>query len=520
MNNLPQQYTACFGNVHLLALCYTQDIKNYGFEPLLEKFVSEMRELSTTGFSGIFPVLGDCTVHASLCQVTCDNLALNGILGLVESSSGDYCCPICYATADDIQCKFSEDLFQLRTKAAYEKDISDLPAAKKQGKVHSRGVKRYCVLNEIDGFHVTDNYCLDVMHTVIEGIIPAELGCVLHGLCADKCVTLEQVNREFFLLWGEITVDKTHKPAEITRLQEPGHGIVPSMKAVQYLALLKYLPLAVGKYVPPENKHWKFLLHLCHLVDLILAPRFTRDMVSYLRIVVRNHLSMFSETYCNEHIRCRPKHHLLVHLPTIVLKSGPLIGMSCMRYELKNSFFKRCAHIVSNFTNICHTLAYRHQQFALYCQLSNSHIRTAVTVGFHTVVHVATLPFCTVVMEKFHLQENDTVAVTGKLCVASVEYRTGHYLLLDVDKNTGNKIFGRIVQFVCLSDDDIWHVVVDQVTTAEYDLHFCCYSIVCHSDVFSLHSFCDFADYHPLCCHTVIANSAKKFLLRLPYHVF
>lgn len=94
-----------------------------------------------------------------------------------------------------------------------------------------------------------------------------------------------------------------------------------------------------------------------------------------------------------------------LYLCNIALKSGPLVGMSCMRYELKNSFFKRCAHIVCNFNNICHTLAYRHQQQALYAQLSNTHMR------YVTTEFVQTLQCCDVLCSKFHAETTAEIAV-------------------------------------------------------------------------------------------------------------
>jgi len=117
LNNLPLQYSSCFGNVHLLALTYSHDISVYGFQPILEKFVREMKLLSTAGISGKFPILGQCTVYVNLCQVTCDNLALNGLLGYVESFSGSYFCTLCYATSDQIQVSFREEEFCIRTVA-------------------------------------------------------------------------------------------------------------------------------------------------------------------------------------------------------------------------------------------------------------------------------------------------------------------------------------------------------------------------------------------------------------------
>jgi len=84
-----------------------------------------MNLLSETGFSDTFLVTGEQTIHASLCQVTCDNLALNGILEFIESFSCDYFCTICYATQEEIQTHFREELFQARTEPDYNHDVAN-----------------------------------------------------------------------------------------------------------------------------------------------------------------------------------------------------------------------------------------------------------------------------------------------------------------------------------------------------------------------------------------------------------
>ena len=76
IKNFPHRNNSCFANVHLLALRFAQDLKKYGFDPIIEKFVGEINKLSRAGFEGNFPLLGNRTVYAGLCQVTCDNLAL------------------------------------------------------------------------------------------------------------------------------------------------------------------------------------------------------------------------------------------------------------------------------------------------------------------------------------------------------------------------------------------------------------------------------------------------------------
>jgi len=520
VKNLPPEFNSCFANVHLLALCYSHDLSVHGFQCVLDAFVSEIKELSSNGFTGEFPILGDTTVYVSLCQVTCDNLALNKMFGFIESFSGSFFCTACYATSEQIQVDYYEECFQRRTVDTYNKDIAGLETARRQGKNHCRGVKSVCKLNEIDGFHVVDNWSLDIMHIVLEGVVAVELGCILHGLCEDTGLTLEKVNKSIHLLWGKITVDKTHKPAEITRLQEPGYSIVPSMKAVQYWALLKYLPLAVGSDVPSDNKHWQFLLHLSMLTDLIFSPRFTHGMVLFMKEVIAEHLSLFVDLYSSEQIRLRPKHHLMVHFPSIVLKSGPLIGMSCMRYELKNSFFKRSAHIVCNFTNICRTLAYRHQQHALHCLLSGSHIRNVVSVAAHTLVMANSVPFCDVLVCRFGIAPTDIIGVADKMSVASVQYSKGHFLILCRD-DLGDPLFGRIINFVCLSDSGKWLVAVEHVETAAFVAEFHAFNIAfVEPATFSVHCITEFADHHPLYCHKIFGNKSTRHMLRLPYHIF
>jgi hypothetical protein len=522
IKNLPSQYNCCFANVHLLALCYTEDLKVYGFKPVLEKFVAEIKFLQEKGMEIDLPILGSQHVYASLCQVTCDNLALNSMLGFIESFSCDFFCTMCYAKQDMIQKCFRSEMFQKRTVAEYNVDVSDVSDA--VGKIHVRGVKRYCILNEIEGYHVTQNYGLDVMHIVVEGIVPFELGCILFGLSVEnKIVNIDTVNSDLAVFWGQMTVSKGDKPSYLHKLSEAGHGLSPSMKAVQYLALLKFLPLAIGRRVPHDNVHWKFLLHLSHLVDLLLAPRFTRGMVIYLKDVIEDHLSNFSSLYSAKwDVKLRPKHHLLVHLPSVILQSGPLIGMSCMKYEMKNSFFKRSAHTVSNFTNICSTLAKRHQQRALFDILSGSHIRNVVTAGHQLSVPLCTLSYCDLVCEKFGVESTDDILVADKVSLASVVYMCGNCVLVEFDFESGDPVFGKILSFVCVGTAE-WNMVVQILHTYTFYRHFHAFCIKENKPTkYKLCRIQDLADHHPLHCYSMIVNRPHELLkfIRLPYHIF
>jgi len=517
VKNLPNYANSCFSNVHLMSLCYAADLKTYGYEAVLSKFVAEMQRLSSEGFVGDFPLLGTRTIYVSLLQASCDNLALNGLLGFIESFSADYFCTMCYATQADIQHKFYESDFELRTVEKHSKDIACISSSSRQ--VHSRGVKFDCILNKIPGFHVTQNFSLDIMHIILEGIIPTELSCIIYYLCnAHREVTLSQISARTHTFWGAVNVEQSNKPPELNPIDKPGH-LYPSMKAVQAWALLKYLPLMIGDIVPASDPHWLFLSHLAELVDLLFSPVFTVGMVSYLRELIADHMIMFIDLYGSgeKAVRLKPKHHLLVHLPTVILQSGPLVGMQCLRYELKNSFFKRSSHIMCNFSNVCQTLAYRHQQNSLFSKLSSCSVRDAVIVGRSSHGSVGDYECADVLCSHFGVEKTDDMCFAKRVQRASMTYVVGHHVIVGTDEDL---IFGKIEMFVCLPSSNEWFIVVSLMKTVGFNAHYHSYSVeyICPK-IFKIISFDALVDHHPVCCYKKVIECKVQYFVRLPYHV-
>ena len=522
VKNLPNVYNSSSANVHLLALCNSNELKRYSFDPVLRKVVDELKQLSTVGFSGEFPIIGTRQIYVCLGQVACDNLALNSIFGFVECFSVDFFCTMCYATQMDIQSKFYEHEFERRTIISYNRDLDKVtdPTCDKSNVF---GVKRACLLNELPGFHITTNYSLDVMHIILEGIVPVELGCIMYTLCTVKhYFSLAEFRSRVHSFWGHINVDKGNKPPEINAFEKPNHRICPSMTALQMWSLLKYLPLLVGDRVPNNDENWLFLLQLSELVDLLFAPKFTHGMVSYLREIIAEHLQLFKQLYSSgkNPVSLKPKHHLLVHLPSVILNSGPLVGMSCLRYEMKNSFFKRCAHTMGNFINPCLTLAKRQQQHALMSKLYGEQIRNVVCVKRHDFIPIFTLHCSHIVCEKFGLEETDDVAVAKQLSRASVTYKSGQHVVIDVNAE-GDLVFGKIEFFVSMPNSCEWYIVVNEMTTKQFDTHYHCFVIEYnHPAQYKLMTLENLLDGHAVCCYATRYSRETVHFVRLPYHVF
>lgn len=106
LKNLPPKLNSVLMNVHLAALFYTQDLMTYGFEEILKPQIDDLKILETKGIQ--LPFIEE-PLFGSVIQVTGDNLALNGLLGFVESFSATHCCRFSLTNKEEIQSVFTED---------------------------------------------------------------------------------------------------------------------------------------------------------------------------------------------------------------------------------------------------------------------------------------------------------------------------------------------------------------------------------------------------------------------------
>ena len=130
-----------------------------------------------------------------------------------------------------------------------------------------------------------------------------------------------------------------------------------------------------------------------------------------------------------------------------------------------------------NFTNICHILEHRHQQYALFSQLSNNNVRKGVVVAKNYCVSVGSLAYCQALCNKFEIEPTQDIAVSKTVTAASFEYRIGHVVILQIDCNSGDRVLGLVSGFVSLTGDDTWYIVCESVKTKVFNSHFQAYQI-------------------------------------------
>ena len=140
----------------------------------------------------------------------------------------------------------------------------------------------------------------------------------------------------------------------------------------------------------------------------VFAPKFANSMLVYFTELYEEHLILYQKLWPGCSIK--PKQHYLIHIKTIVEHTGPPTFNSCMKYELRNNFFKRSTHTICNFKNIPKSLAFWNQMAALYNLFENKHFRSCCIKSHKLItILVTSLPNHTVIRARLKMQENDIV---------------------------------------------------------------------------------------------------------------
>lgn len=349
IRNLPPFLNSELKHIHLLALFYAIDLKNISFNEILQPIINDVKILETEGISCKGTIF-----YGTFCGISYDNLGGNQIHGMVESFSATHFCRICEVNKNLIQDIFSEkdSRIVLRTTSSYENHVL---SATSDNIVF--GIKNRIILNDLNYFKLFDVPNVDIMHDMLEGVVQYEIKVFIKILLNNKIANLNQINERIkFFNFGSI--NKNVKPSPII-VDKPGNLI--GQRAAQCWVLVRYLPLILKDFlidVEIKNK-WKVIVLLLKIMSIVFAPVISLNNITELELLIQTHHTLFLKEFST---RLIPKHHMMIHYPTIIKNTGPLIYNWSMRFEAKHSYFKTLSYNVHNFKNICKTLTVRHEE--------------------------------------------------------------------------------------------------------------------------------------------------------------
>ena len=474
-----------------------------------------MSILQNQGIDVNIPEIGEVRIFGALSQFSGDCLATNEIFGLICDFSHDYHCPHCYCTKQMMSNNFSASDFPLRSKDEHAKDLERL-ATNTRDIVHVRGVKHNSALNVLKPFHSSESLGIDLMHIMPEGALPYLMSCVFHEFIhVRRSITLDELNSRIRNLFSVLEVDKGNTPAELNDIKEAGKGLSPKLTANETLCLFRNLPFILGDCVEDNDKHWELIMQLQEITDIVFAPKITESMLLYFSELYENHLLLFKKLY--PELPIKPKQHYLVHFPDIVRKNGPPTNNSCFKYELRNSYFKRIAHITCNFRNIGKTLSVRNQLVSLAYSVNKNRLRNQnVQTHKFSQIRIRNLEGCDAVSTRFKRSLDDVVDISIRASIWGRRYSKGNAVITGKYPDDLVLQFGEILTIVW--HENVAFLLVKQLETVGFDESMRCYNVKENFDsqIFLLTPQ-QLLDFHPLdICKRV---DDHKLFVRLRYLV-
>jgi len=343
-------------------------------------------------------------------------------------------------------------------------------------------------------FHVVEGLPPDIMHDLLEGVVPFELALILKVLIAKGYLSLEDL-KHCISSWSYGSLDKGNKPVEIAA----SYGESIKQNAGRTWCLLRLLPLMVGPKIPADDEHWNFFLSLKDIVEFVFAPRFALGHVLLLRTKIQDHIATFNLLFPDRALK--PKQHFMLHYPRYLELYGPLRWYWCMRFEAKHYYFTRLTRVVNNYKNICYTLAQRHQmQLAYRLATDYAFLEHTVSISSTVDVDMKYLSDCVVeALVQSNISRLETLHQCKFVSVNGLTYRCRMYVVIDFDSNIDTPVFGRIDNIF------IQHMKVHfllRICKSSYDSHLSAYRLFVTDDI-AVRTIEQLLDCYPLSAYVV-----------------
>ncbi|CAH1105247.1 unnamed protein product [Psylliodes chrysocephalus] len=380
---------------------------------------SQSNRQAMTAIYYSFPIFG---------LVLGDNLGINSILGFTTSFISNYFCRFCKMHKKKCQVTNKIDETLLRNKSNYEIDIA-------LNDISQTGIKNSCALNKIDSFHVVTNFSVDVMHDIFEEEVNIRKQCFDYGRTEIGNISPE--------------IEKHHL-----------HKYHLKMSAREMMCFVHFFPLILGDLVPENHEIWIFLIEFIEIIDIILSHSISTEYLKRLELLVGRHLNMYCQLFQDT---LKPKHHFLLHYPTIIKYSGPPRTYWCFIFESKHKEFKRYANIINSRINIPLTLANKYQ-------LKFAHQINEGLLYEDEFVFINKIESCYKEFV-FNSLQHQNIEFFSQVKYMDILYKKNDYF----SKFHESLYLYKIIEFAVTLDKEVY--VICEETEPDYDLHFCAYEL-------------------------------------------
>ncbi|XP_028417218.1 uncharacterized protein LOC114543833 [Dendronephthya gigantea] len=419
--------------------------------------------------------------RGSIGYISGDNLGSQLLGGFKEGSQAYRKCRECMGIDEQIQTKFLESEFELRTKDGYEIHCRHLMQSEHFSVMY--GLNRRSVLGKSRYYHVIGGLPADAMHDVLEGTLQYHTKEMLkHFILEEKTFSLDELNKRIASFDYGYHND-SNKPAPILRQKLLSNDNSLKQHANEMWCLGLFLPLLIGEFMTEDDDHWNAYCVLLEIVRIIFSPLISKEQMPYLQVLIQNHHENFRLLY--PHASIIPKMHYMIHMPRIMLKLGPLIRIWCMRYEAKHSYFKRLAISCGNFINLPYSLTKRHQEGLCYrINMSegghSTFLQKGIDIGPGTETYAGNLGYYDLLCESYEFCDvipQTSVFEAKWVVIGGTKYKCNAAVHIGYDEHDC-PLFWRIHK-ICIVEKNLMGIqfVVEPMETNIFNSHFQCYEV-------------------------------------------
>lgn len=385
---LPKEFLSKLENI-FVALLFESKNKYYGYGRIFQPLIDAINKLAQEGISVEYNG-SQVTLYFVVLTITGDNAGLNAILGFVQSFIGNFSCRTCKISRDDLRQAVRENPILLRNRTNYAEDIASEPNDEKR--VSLNGIKEDSIFNEINDYHVTENFAHDIMHDIFEGVCGYTISKVLLKFIDDEFLTISLLNaRKDGFDYDLSESGNFSKSITMNNLQNSKFN----MSAREMWTFVHFLPLMIGDKIPRGNKYWKLICLLIEIIDIVFSQYFDETILKTLSIKIESHHKLYLKLFGPE-LKLKPKFHYFLHYETMIRNIGPAKFYWCFRFESKHRQLKEYCKNVNSRINVAKSLAIK-------CCLNFSK-RIITHSGFHDTISNFKLVFEDVLENKYYFQ--------------------------------------------------------------------------------------------------------------------
>ncbi|CAF5039830.1 unnamed protein product [Rotaria magnacalcarata] len=247
---------------------------------------------------------------------------------------------------------YKESQTLIRTAASHDLQVKQIQNVHADKSMY--GISEISVLSNLPSFHPITSLPPDIMHDILEGIMPKLTSCLLHTIVSTRlCSAVQICQRINTFAYG--ANDKRNRPP-VFKEKDIFDKRIPG-KAMEKYCLFINLPFILLDFIG-KVPYWFLYELLRQIWDILYSDYPRKSWLSALEQSVQEFLQLFQTIFPEQFI---PKFHFLLHAARNTSKYGPLKRQMNLRYEAKHHLLKQIANRCNNFINLPCTVSRRVQ---------------------------------------------------------------------------------------------------------------------------------------------------------------